>query len=85
MAKGLSFNELRQAYHNESVSDAVENNNDPDKIVEGKYRMIQKVYPVYKRPNPSVLLDIRTHFFAPEKHFAGKFFDTCGLMWSLSG
>jgi len=39
--------------------------------------LLQIIDPVFNEPkNPKNLLDYRTHFFAPKKHFLGVYFDT---------
>ena len=38
--------------------------------------LIQNVDPIYQIPEPESAISFRTHFFAPQKHFAGKFYDT---------
>jgi hypothetical protein len=73
----LTINQLKDRYHNESLSDFVRNENVLDKTTIYKGRIIQHTDPVFKAPNDvSNVLDYRAHFFAPEKHFFGKFFGT---------
>jgi len=82
------YRNKRNAYHNESVSDIVKKVFEKNKILEYKHRLFQQINPIYMDPNVSGLLSpsslvrfiskfrIRSHFFAPKKHFMGKFFDT---------
>jgi hypothetical protein len=63
-------------YYNESISDAVRKIFERKKIVVYDSRLIQKIDPVFLDPNPSSLLDFRSHFYAPRKYLFGKYFDT---------
>jgi hypothetical protein len=47
-----------------------------NKILEYNYELIQQVDPIYKDPDIEGFFNFRSHFFAPRKYFAGKFFDT---------
>jgi ABC-type multidrug transport system ATPase subunit/uncharacterized tellurite resistance protein B-like protein len=73
--KELYYNWL-DAYNNESVSDEVRKIFERKKIVEYNSRLIQKIDPVFLDPQPGSILDFRSHFFAPRKHFLGNYFDT---------
>ncbi|MBU0765279.1 MAG: ATP-binding cassette domain-containing protein [Bacteroidetes bacterium] len=70
------YTELRNNYHNESVADIVKKVYEKNKILIYKDRLIQQVDPVYQDPDRSVYLSIRSHFFAPKKHFMGYLFET---------
>ena len=75
-------------YHNESVSDHVRKIYERKKIVEFDHRLVRMIDPVYMDPIPSGLLTFRTHFFAPKKYFAGKYFETFNfnmtVIWLLT-
>jgi ABC-type multidrug transport system ATPase subunit/uncharacterized tellurite resistance protein B-like protein len=75
-------------YHNENVSDHVRKIYERKKIVEYNHRLVRMIDPIYMDPIPDNPLSIRTHFFAPTKHFLGKRFDTywfnMGFIWFLS-
>jgi len=49
---------------------------------------VQQVDPAYKDPTTTGRINVRTHFFAPRKYFAGRFFDTywfnISLIWVYS-
>jgi hypothetical protein len=86
--KKAQYYEYLRLYHNESVSDEVRKVFERKKIVEYNHRLIQKIDPVFLDPQPENLFDFRSHFFAPRKHFFGRFFDTywfniC-VIWVLS-
>ncbi|MCT4647610.1 MAG: ATP-binding cassette domain-containing protein [Carboxylicivirga sp.] len=70
------FNAIKDAHYNESITDIVRKTFDKNKILRDGDKLIQVVDPIYQIPEPESLVSFRTHFFAPQKHFAGKFFDT---------
>jgi ABC transport system ATP-binding/permease protein len=50
--------------------------------------LIRKIDPIYLNPQPDGILDFRTHFYSPQKHFAGSYFDTLYfnivIIWLMS-
>ncbi|WP_430932354.1 ATP-binding cassette domain-containing protein [Saccharicrinis sp. 156] len=70
------FNAVRDQNLNESISDIVRKVFEKNKILREGDKLIQNVDPIYQLPEPESALSIRTHFFAPQKHFAGHYFDT---------
>ncbi len=75
-------------YHNESVSDHVRKIYEKKKIVEYDHRLVRMTDPVYMDPQPTPFPGFRTHFFAPRKYFAGRYFDTFSfnmtMIWILT-
>ncbi len=71
-----AFEAKRRAYHNESISDLATKAFEKNPILQYKDELIEQIDPVYRDPNPSYYLDIRTHFLSPRKHFMGRLFDT---------
>ena len=71
-----AFYKLKDEYYNESVSDIVKKVFEKNKIIQYNGRLVQQVDPIYEDPNVEGFFDYRAHFYAPVKHFAGKFFDT---------
>jgi len=68
---------MKDRHFNESLTDLVRNISVKDRVIEFKGRLLQIIDPVFNEPkNPKNLLDYRTHFFAPKKHFFGVYFDT---------
>ncbi len=68
---------MKNKYYNESLADLVRNLNVKDRVIEFEGRLLQIIDPVFTEvKNPKNLLDYRTHFFAPKKHFLGVYFDT---------
>ena len=70
-------------YHNESVADHVRKIYERKKIVEYDHRLVRMVDPVYLDPVPEGFFSFRTHFFAPKKHFAGRYFETFAFNMSI--
>lgn len=86
---GFDLNFYKNRYFNESLSDLLRNVSVKDRILEYKGELIQQIDPVYHIPdNPDNLLDYRSHFFAPKKHFLGMYFDTFNfnltVIWLMS-
>lgn len=82
------FNRIKDDYMNESISDIVRKTFDKNKILRDGDKLVQVVDPIYQIPEPDHFLDFRAHFFAPVKHFAGKYFDTLwfniSVVWFLT-
>ncbi len=64
------------AYHNESISDLATKIFEKNKILQYGDELVQQYDPVFRDPIPRHILDIRSHFLAPRKHFLGMYFDT---------
>ncbi len=87
------LNHYKNMYYNEDLADLVRNLNVKDRIIEHNGQLIQQVDPIFLNPTkPDGLLDYRAHFFAPQKHLFGIYFDTfyfnifviwimCGLLY----
>lgn len=67
---------LRNRYYNQSLAEILEGKSKPTRIVDYKGHLIQKIYPVYYKPDSTKLFDIATLFYAPEKVVFYKSFDT---------
>jgi ABC-type multidrug transport system ATPase subunit len=82
------FDDMRETYQNEAISMLVKNQDDPVRIIDSKDRLIQKVYPVYKDPDPDHFIDFDAQFYLPAKHFMNVTIDTLyfnlGVIWSIS-
>ena len=74
--KGDVFKLNKDNYYNQSVSDIVKKVFEQHKIIQDGEKLIQQVDLIYLDPTPTSFLDFRSHFYAPKKHFAGKFYDT---------
>ncbi len=75
----------RDKYHNEHLEDIVTNTYEKYKILEFKDEIIQQVDPIFKDPDNSNFIGFRSHFYAPQKYFMGKYFPTfwfnIAVMW----
>jgi ABC-type multidrug transport system ATPase subunit/uncharacterized tellurite resistance protein B-like protein len=80
--------ELKAKFHNEAIEKLVTAKETPERIITTNEHLVQKVYPIFKNPEPSGFLDFRTHFFAPKKRFAGRLYDTVYfnviIIWLMS-
>jgi len=87
--KAAQYEKLKNQYTNKAVMDMVENINSPDRIVEYKGELIQKIYPIYLNEHkPLHALDFSANLFQPTKHFLGKNFDTLyfnvAVIWCMT-
>jgi len=67
------FLQLKRAYHNEKLTEFVENNTELIRIIEFKGRLFQKTDPIYLDPEHPF---IKAHFYAPRKMIFGKYYST---------
>ncbi|HLO59931.1 MAG TPA: ATP-binding cassette domain-containing protein [Bacteroidales bacterium] len=72
-ADKFEFLELKRHYHNEKLTEFVENNTELIRIIEYKGRLFQKTDPIYLDP---VHPFIKAHFYAPRKMIFGKYYST---------
>jgi ABC transport system ATP-binding/permease protein len=83
-----AFNRFRETYHNESIADLVKNLTETHRIIEEDGKLIQKIYPVYKDPDPDHAIDFNAQFYMPAKHFLNQDVDTfyfnTAVIWSMS-
>jgi hypothetical protein len=86
--KEKAFNRFKEEYRNESIADFVKNLTEPHKIIERDGKLIQKIYPVYKDPDPDHMVDFDAQFYMPFKHFLNRNIDTLlfntGVIWSMT-
>ena len=82
------FRSMRKDYHNESVADIVKDIYERYRILEYRSRLIRQFEPVFFDPEPTGLLDIRSHFYSPRKHFLGRYFNTfqfnISIVWIMT-
>jgi hypothetical protein len=75
-------------YYNSHLATFAKNTFAPLPLVRLGNRLIQKIDPVYLEPLESCLLCFRTHFLAPRKSFAGKYYSTfyfnVAILWVFS-
>lgn len=86
--KQKEFEQMRNAYHNETIAELVKNLGETHRIIEKDGRLIQKIFPVYKQPEPEHLVDFNAQFYMPAKHFLNSDVDTyyfnMGVIWSMT-
>ena len=70
------FSVYRERYHNEAITELVKNITETHRIIEKDGKLIQKIYPVYKDPDPDHPIDFDAQFYMPEKHFLNHQMDT---------
>jgi ABC-type multidrug transport system ATPase subunit len=74
---GTDVNKLKDENFNESLSDLVRNSTAKKRIVETDNYLAPKTDYIYFRPvEKTGSFDYRAHFFAPEKHLLGNYYDT---------
>ena len=86
--KQADFNLFRENYHNETIAELVKNLTETHRIVEQDEKLIQKIYPIYKDPDPDHPIDFDAQFYMPAKHFLNRNIDTfyfnTGVIWSMT-
>ena len=86
--KQKAFEAFRNQYHNETVAELVKNTGETERIIESNGRLVQKIFPVYKTPEPEHLVDFNAQFYMPAKHFLNRDVDTyffnMAVIWSMS-
>ncbi|MBT1704699.1 ATP-binding cassette domain-containing protein [Chryseosolibacter indicus] len=86
--KEKAFEKLRESYHNDAVAELVKNLTETHRIIESDGRLVQKIYPIYKDPDPEHMVDFDAQFYMPSKHFLNTRVDTLffntGVIWSMT-
>jgi hypothetical protein len=86
--KEKSFEEFKNSYHNEAIAEVVKNITETHRIIEKDGKLIQKIYPIYKDPDPSHMVDFDAQFYMPAKHFLNRNIDTLyfnlGVIWAMT-
>jgi ABC transport system ATP-binding/permease protein len=86
--KEKDFENLREQYNNESISELVKNLSETHRIIEQDGKLIQKIYPIYKDPEPDHMVDFDAQFYMPSKHFLKSNVDTfyfnTAVIWSMT-
>jgi ABC-type multidrug transport system ATPase subunit/uncharacterized tellurite resistance protein B-like protein len=86
--KEKEFEKFRESYHNETITEMVKNTSETNRIIEKDGKLIQKIFPIYKDPDPDHIIDFDAQFYMPSKHFLRRNIDTLyfntGVIWSMS-
>jgi len=67
---------LMNSHFNDRLADIVKKVYENHPIIKYNQKLIQQIEPIYLDPFPESFLGFRTHFYAPEKWFAGRYFNT---------
>jgi ABC transport system ATP-binding/permease protein len=82
------FEAYRNSYQNEAIAELVKNTVEANRIIEKDGKLVQKIFPVYKNPDPAHMVDFDAQFYMPAKHFLNKNIDTLyfnlGVIWSMT-
>jgi ABC transport system ATP-binding/permease protein len=85
---GEEFTLYRERYHNDAISELVKNISETHRIIEQDGKLVQKIYPIYKDPDPAHSIDFDAQFYMPAKHFLRQDIDTfyfnTGVIWSMT-
>jgi hypothetical protein len=86
--KEKAFELYRNSYQNEAITELVKNTSETHRIIEKNGKFIQKIYPIYKDPDPDHMVDFDAQFYMPSKHFLNHNIDTyyfnLGVIWSMT-
>jgi len=82
------FEASRNHYQNEAITELVKNTVESNRIIEKDGKLIQKIFPIYKNPDPDHMVDFNAQFYMPAKHFLNKNIDTyffnLGVIWAMT-
>src|SRR5690606_2694180 len=86
--KRAALEKFSETYHNEAITALVKNVTETHRIIEKDGQPIQKIYPIYKNPEPDHVVDFDAQFYMPAKHFLNRDVDTfyfnLGVIWSMT-
>jgi ABC-type multidrug transport system ATPase subunit/uncharacterized tellurite resistance protein B-like protein len=87
-AKEKEFEQFKLTYTNEAIADLVKNTAETNRIIEKDGKFVQKIFPIYKDPDPNHLVDFDAQFYMPKKHFLSRNIDTyffnTGVIWTMT-
>lgn len=70
------YNWKRDQYHNDKLQDIVKNVFEKKKIIRYQNRLIQQIEPIFLDADNSNYFGFRSHFYAPNKWFMGRYYDS---------
>jgi hypothetical protein len=86
--KETEFENFKNSYQNESIAELVKNTMETNRVIEKDGKLIQKIFPIYKNPDPEHMVDFDAQFYMPSKHFLNTNIDTLyfnlGVIWSMT-
>ena len=88
-AEGESeFEKFKSQNQNEAIAELVKNTAETHRIIEQDGKLIQKIFPIYKDPDPEHVVDFDAQFYMPRKHFLNTNIDTLLfnvlVIWSMT-
>jgi hypothetical protein len=82
--KEVAFEKFKGEYQNEAIADLVKNTTEMHRIIEKDGKLVQKIFPIYKDPDPAHSVDFDAQFYMPSKHFLNRNVDTLYFnMWVI--
>jgi ABC-type multidrug transport system ATPase subunit len=79
---------FRNKYHNEHLDDIVRNIYEKNKILRFEDKLVRQEEPIYLEADDSKYIGFRSHFYAPNKYFLGRYFNTfwfnIAVIWAMS-
>lgn len=86
--KQAAYEKFKERYHNQAIAEFVKNLGEPHRLIEKEGKLVQKIYPIYKDPDPEHVVDFDAQFYMPSKHFLKMNIDTLlfntAVIWSMS-
>lgn len=83
-----TYYKLKSENTNDQITSLVFDNTEKTRILEYNGRLVQQIYPIFSDPNPANILDFRSLFYVPNKHFAGNLYETLFfntfIMWMMT-
>jgi hypothetical protein len=70
------YTRIKNEYYNDNIAEIVKQIMEENKIVEYKAHLYRKIEPIFYKPLPDNFFDMRGHFYAPQKYFAGSYYST---------
>ena len=67
---------LRIRNYNHTLTEMLEGKGSSTRIAESKNKLVQKIYPIYYKPDQSKLVEVASQFYSPEKIIGHKVVDT---------
>lgn len=83
------YKKLKDDYRNDAVNDIVKNIYEKNQFVRYNADLIQQIDPIFIDPrSDDGFFNFRSHFYAPQKYFAGKFYNTFNfnviMIWMMT-
>lgn len=83
-----AFENFKKRHQNEATAELVKNLAETHRIIEKDGKLVQKIFPIYKDPDPEHLVDFDAQFYMAKKHFLNTNIDTLafnlGIIWSMT-